>query len=287
MFRTTLLATALACLAPLADAHDFWVRPNAYILDAPGQLDIQLRVGDDFAGAPYARNPAHAQRFVIAGPNGVRDVPGVNGRDPAGAIELESIGTYVIGYRSHRSPVSLDGAKFQSYLVAEGLDRIARLRVEAGTENSPGHEVFSRCAKALVQVGETSDVAVDHALGMRLELVAATNPMALDADRNFSATLLFEGRPLAGALVSAHHHGSAPVELSARTDAEGRVTLPLRGDGEWLIAAVHMVSAPDTVDADWESLWASLTFATTKLDELHGHAHEDDRMHAHPHTHDG
>jgi hypothetical protein len=30
--------------------------------------------------------------------------------------------------------------------------------------------------------------------------------------------------------------------------------------GAWLVKTVHMVPAPTDTGADWESLWASLTF---------------------------
>ena len=36
-------------------------------------------------------------------------------------------------------------------------------------------------------------------------------------------------------------------------------TLPRAG--AWLIKAVHMIRAPSDAGADWESFWASLTFA--------------------------
>jgi uncharacterized GH25 family protein len=50
--------------------------------------------------------------------------------------------------------------------------------------------------------------------------------------------------------------------LSARTDKAGRVSLALPRGGVWLVKAVHMVPAPADSGADWESLWASLTFET-------------------------
>ena len=46
---------------------------------------------------------------------------------------------------------------------------------------------------------------------------------------------------------------------SARTGS-GRVRLRLPSHGRWLIKAVHMVPAGDAAQADWQSLWASLTF---------------------------
>ena len=37
-------------------------------------------------------------------------------------------------------------------------------------------------------------------------------------------------------------------------------TFDLTPPGVWLVKAVHMVPAPAASGADWESLWASLTF---------------------------
>lgn len=30
--------------------------------------------------------------------------------------------------------------------------------------------------------------------------------------------------------------------------------------GAWLFTTIHMIPAPEGLDADWESFWASLTF---------------------------
>jgi hypothetical protein len=36
--------------------------------------------------------------------------------------------------------------------------------------------------------------------------------------------------------------------------------MPLSKSGAWLVKAVHMVPARADAGADWESVWASLTF---------------------------
>ena len=72
--------------------------------------------------------------------------------------------------------------------------------------------------------------------------------------------LRFRGEPLAGALVVALNRDAPEMRLSARTDAQGRVSLALGKPGAWLVKAVHMVPAPPDSGADWESLWASLSF---------------------------
>lgn len=71
--------------------------------------------------------------------------------------------------------------------------------------------------------------------------------------------LLYEGKPLPGALVVAINHADRLKKLAARSDKTGRVRLDLP-TGIWLVKAVHMVPAPAGSGADWESLWASLTF---------------------------
>ena len=50
------------------------------------------------------------------------------------------------------------------------------------------------------------------------------------------------------------------VKLALRTGKDGRVRFRLPRGGMWLIKAVHMIPAPPASNADWESLWASLTF---------------------------
>ena len=77
--------------------------------------------------------------------------------------------------------------------------------------------------------------------------------------------ILYEGKPLAGALVKAIALEDPDNTLSARSDAQGRVAFVLVRKGVWLVKAVHMAPAPPETGADWESLWASLTFEIPKL----------------------
>ena len=94
--------------------------------------------------------------------------------------------------------------------------------------------------------------------------------------------VLWNGHPLAGALVKAWRtpldpsgttrpvfaRDSVAVAWQGRSDAAGRVTIPVLEAGEWLVSAVHMeashatwASPGSSAQADWESTWASLTFA--------------------------
>lgn len=107
---------------------------------------------------------------------------------------------------------------------------------------------------------EGTGAAATRPVGLTLELVPEVDPTHLPAGRELPVRLLYEGKPLAGALVVAMSREAPAVKLRARTDRHGRVSLALPRRGVWLVKAVHMVPAPRGVPADWESLWASLTF---------------------------
>ncbi len=248
-----------ALSAPALLAHNFWIEPTTFT-PAPGQrVAVRLRVGVELQGDPVPRDPKLIKRFVAVGPSGEAPVPGVPNTEPAGFEAFSAPGLYTIVYDSGRSPVELDAAKFETYLKEEGLETVAAARARQGKSAAAAKEVFSRCAKALIAVGGPGS-GHDRVFGQRLELVAEKNPYTLAGGGELPVRLLYEGKPLAGALVMALQRGR-PDKIAARSDSKGRVTLKLDRPGFWLIKAVHMIPAPADVGADWESLWASLTFA--------------------------
>jgi uncharacterized GH25 family protein len=253
--------------APALWAHNFWIETSTFT-PVPGQrLSVRLRVGQELQGDPVPRDPALMKRFVAVGPLGETPVPGVPNTEPAGFESFTAPGLYTIVYDSTRFPVELDAAKFETYLKEEGLDSISAARARQGKSAAGAKEVFSRCAKALLAVGpvgEATAAGFDRLFAQRLELVAEKNPYALASGGDLPVRLLYEGKPLAGALVMALQRGrpaGLPARLTARTDSRGRAVLKLDRPGFWLIKAVHMIPAPADAGADWESFWASLTFA--------------------------
>jgi uncharacterized GH25 family protein len=256
------LALTLALLAaPALRAHDFWIEPTAFRPAVAQRLAVRLRVGQEFRGDPVPRDPSLLKRFVLVGPAGETPVPGVPNTEPAGFLSIPSPGLYTVVYASNPEPVQLDPQKFNDYLGQEGLDKIRELRAQRGQAGAPAKEIFSRCAKALLAAGgATAGTGWDRPLGLRLELVPEANPYTLPGGGVLPARLLYEGKPLPGALVVAFTKDRPAAKVAARSDAQGRVALKLDRPGTWLVKAVHMIPAPRESGADWESFWASLTF---------------------------
>lgn len=249
----------IAAAAPLL-AHDMWIEPATFRADPGRIVTLRLRVGQDLLGDPLPRDPSLIQQFIVEDGAGRRPVPGRTGGDPAGMVLANQAGVMVAGYRSHRGEVEQEAAKFAAYLKEEGLDNLPALRGwKAG--NGKVSEVFSRCAKSLIAAGGTFNAAGDRTLGFALELTAGRNPYSMRPGDELPVRLTYESKPLAGALVVAINRMNPAAKVSARTDRDGCVRLKLAAGGMWLVKSVHMIPAPPGVRAEWESFWASLTFA--------------------------
>jgi uncharacterized GH25 family protein len=262
MSRVRLGGAALlgTLLSATVAAHDFWIEPSSFRPAVGSDVAARLMVGQKFRGEALPRNPALIVKFVLASDRGETPVSGRAGAEPAGRVSITEPGLLVLGYRSRNSPLSLEAAKFEEYLREEGLESIIAARALLGESQKPSREVFSRCAKALVSAGEGGGSGYDRSLGLSLELIPEKNPYAMKAGEELPVRLLFEGKPLRGALVAALPYAAPEEKVSQRTDREGRVRLRLPREGAWLVKAVHMAPAPADTGADWQSLWASLTF---------------------------
>lgn len=255
--KCSIVLLVLAATVPL-HAHDFWIEPSTFRPAVGTMLTASLRVGQDFLGDPVPRSAELIDSFTIRDGKGQRAVAGLEGRDPAGFLRIEAPGIAIVGYQSKANPLELPAAKFEQFLADEGFDSIRALRAKRGQSGQPDHEHFFRYAKALLQSGSGDGARLDQPLGFRYEIVPLNDPMATAGETAFR--VLHEAKPLAGALVMAMHRDDPSLRLRARTDAKGRVAFNLPKNGVWLIRSVHMVAAPAGSGADWESLWASLTF---------------------------
>jgi uncharacterized GH25 family protein len=241
------IVLALAFAAPVF-AHDFWIEPSTFHPAAGDRVAAALRVGQKLQGEAVPRIPPLVDRFVLG------DAPmiGFSGSDPAGIALVARTGFQWIGYQSNAFPTTTELPKFEQYLRDEGLDGVIRVQAQR-----PQSERFYRCAKALLDAGSTHAGNIDAPLGFTLELVPRKLPRA---GADLPLTLFFRGKPAANVLVVAMSKSDPDKAVRARTDAHGRVALPIAHGGFWLIKAVTMQPAPAGAGVDWESWWASLTF---------------------------
>ena len=255
-----LIALALF-VAPQASAHDYWIEASKFRLALGDRVLFYLRVGESFSGKPATFAPEWVKRFHIDGAAQHASVTLLR-QDPAGMAKAREMGLQVVSYENTDTYLELPAERFNAYLQMEGLESVLRARQEAGASDQPGKEAFSRCAKALLWVdgGSAADTHLGKPVGLTLELLPEQNPYRLAAPATFGVRLLYQGRPVGGALIMALNQ-SAPTEVQkVQSGPDGRAAFNLPRRGLWLVKAVHMVAAEAQAKEEWRSYWASLTF---------------------------
>lgn len=262
--RSTIYALVGAMLAASpASGHEFWIEPHDFSISPETEIQADLRVGQDFKGDTFPFIPSRFAAFKSHDSLGEADVAGVTGDLPALAMPPRAEGLSIFTYVSSGERIRFrDWDKFADYLALEGLNGIPARHDARGLPRENIRELYTRCAKTLVSVGDASNDH-DRATGMRLELVAGQSPMTLDPGTEMSFTLLWEGAPLANtqvALFEKAENGGDATRSITRSDENGTAHFTIPAHGTYMAAAVHMIEAPADRNADWESYWASLTF---------------------------
>lgn len=264
---TTLHRLCAALLCSLAGAgagaHEFWMLPDRFTVAPGSAVGVSLHVGENFSGETVGLSRplfASFRRYSAAGPaNLAPSVP----QQPAAsiAVTLPAAGTHLLAIDTQPSEIVLEAAKFNAYLIEEGLETVAATRQASGTADAPGRERYRRNIKTLVQAGERRDTTYAVRTGQRLEIVPTTDPSRPAADGDVSFRVFFDGRPLSGTLVKLWHRRDGQLHtIRAKTDAKGKVTASLPWPGAWMASTVHMIAATGTRDHDWDSYWGNLTF---------------------------
>jgi uncharacterized GH25 family protein len=260
MQRSLLAILLLASPAAPAAAHDFWIQPSSFAGPPGATIEVGLYVGDGAQIDEVGRNPELIRRFESVSGQTRRSVGGYAGAAPAGIARLTEPGLTTLVYQSGHSFIELPAEKFESYLDDEGLEEISVERQRRGESLAPARESYARYCKSLVRVGDATE-GRDAEVGLPIEIVAESDPFLWHDSGSLAFRLLFQGEPLAGRLVKLVHLDDPKLRLLGRSDLDGRVAFsPPRG-GPWRVVSVHMLPATAGVEGDWESFWASLTFA--------------------------
>lgn len=264
MFATLALLTC----AGGAFAHDYWLVPETYSPKDGANVPVRMFVGEAFKPEQeiaYTAKKTAVVQLVTATKTVKNFAEAQDGAKPAFAFKMAGTGTAVFRVDRDWSSITLKADKFTAYLKEEGLDVIVKARADAGEANADGKERYRRYLKTIVQGSGKLDDTPTEPLGQTFEIVPAKNPYAVKAGDELPVVVLFEEKPLAGLKVTAYHRdGDTLTTASATTNAKGEAAFKLTKSGAWVVRAVHMRRVAEknpTPAADWESFWASVTFA--------------------------
>lgn len=268
-----LIVFTLCVLTPLR-AHEFWLTPVSVPVVEGDSARLTLRVGEYFEGELLGFSMPQTLELRQFTANGNVDLRALLPRDsgvPSLLVPLATPGTHMVIFNSHPSFISLSADTFHAYLHEEGLNFIKAQREAAGIAGTPGRERFRRFVKTLIRVAPKPGALLAQAIkpdtthsartGQRLEILPLTNPLMMLPGETLGLQVIFDGKPLKGALLKAWHKRSdQTLIIRAKTSIDGSVKFDLPYAGPWMISVVHMVPVVGVKDVDWDSLWSNLTF---------------------------
>ncbi|HEX8697192.1 MAG TPA: hypothetical protein VF815_00005, partial [Myxococcaceae bacterium] len=140
----------LLCVLPAtsASAHEHWLETES----SGKQLKVYLRVGDYFeASEPVlVRRRDRYTRFEVVSPASALDARPRLLEDASPLLAVEAPKACAVVVEAAPIDIELEARKFEAYLFEERLYGALQARVEAGAEESPGRERYSRSLKRLL-----------------------------------------------------------------------------------------------------------------------------------------
>ncbi len=234
MLKKTVIFCALMLIVSFnAFAHDVWVEKK------DGKFFIVYGHGEKHD--PY--DPSKIKEVIAYDSNGnPTPVEVIRHKDSASLSTKERVSAFTIFFDN-------------GYWVktTEAWRNISKIEAEAkGMQLVEPARHSLKYAKSLIQWAEI----YTKPLGMKLEVVPASNPLLMKKGESLSVTVFYEGRPLEGARIESGYIGHHEI---AKTDKKGVAVIPVKS-GMNVIVAKHSVPIKDNPHVDIISISSTLTF---------------------------
>lgn len=261
-----ILALILSLATTPLMAHEFWIEPLEYQVEAETTLEADIVNGEEFAGVKLSFLPQRFVNFVLfAGDQSAR-VEGRPGDTPALQQAPVAEGLNIAAYQANNATVDYETwEKFQRFVDHKDFGDVRSLHEARGLPVDGFKEVYSRHAKALFGVGNSE--GADRRVGLETEIVALTNPYTDDLSGGFRVQVYYRNDLRPNTQVEVFEKApNSPVQIALyQTNEDGIATFPVKPGFTYMVDAVVLrePSAPlaERTGAAWETLWANLTFA--------------------------
>ena len=265
MVRNFIFAALLLALLPFgANAHEYYLMPQSFTPASNTEFAVRHRLGENFKGNEMPYISKWNIRSEIWKDGKSREIRGQDGDRPALKITESGSGLTAVIHQSNIDFLTFPSwEKFQSYVVKNGMEYALAPSESGAKPKLKLKEAYARYAKTLISV-DGQPTGADQPVGMKIELMALAHPLSLKADDPMPVQLLYEGKPLASALIKVFVGVGNDFTHTIRTDADGKAMIPADGPGPYLLNAIHMTEPQGeeaiAKAAHWESFWASLTY---------------------------
>ncbi len=259
--NTTFAAAFLIFLAiSSADAHDTWLLPNHSETVPKTEVTLDLTSGMAFPELETGPKRARIQAANCRLAGETFDIKEISEDPQSLRFETEVPAAGVAAFWVKFPPKEIEIKPEQVHEYLEEIGGSAALRKEWSEMKPPRcRELYSKHQKTFIRVGTATadDQSLKEAFGVALEIAPEQDPTTLKTGGGFSVRVLKDGKPFPVFPLNAIAGGETKGE-TRKTDAEGRVSLPLEKFGPWLLRGTE-VRKSSKLDADWESDFTTLT----------------------------
>lgn len=269
MKRVYLFALLLLIGATAAATSDYFLLPESFFLHKGDKLTARLFTGIQFSdNTDYEAPEATSSKFELFEGSKKIDVA-AQATDTAVAIKdytLQSQGLTLLHLTQPAAYADIDRETYTKHLDEEVQTEASKKANSGNTLNLK--EKYTRYLKTLVMVDKNSGGAHDKVLGDEYEIILKNNPYKGNYGDDITAVVLFKGEPLPSAQVSLYiksTKGIYPEKLVS--DQQGQVYFKLSREGIYFLRAL-LTKPSATKDADFETWWASYSFAFSSTNEL-------------------
>lgn len=253
MLKTILTTIAVSLASAATIAHDFWLEPFDYTAKVGKKIEVEWRIGDQFAGDNLVYLPDTVAKMTLTQFGKTASLSSRFASKPA--IKLKSLpeGTSLISLESIDFDVSYDS--WESFVSFVEKEKVGYELPEIG--KLPVEERYRRYAKTVL-VSEGTELR-DQRTGLKFEWVI------LDiSETNVQLQLWYGNEPASDYVVKVFRKPLGKKNDSEpdyfRTDANGSFVLDAVSGEEVMLNSIKL-SYDDAEAMPWYSEWASITFA--------------------------
>lgn len=243
-------------------AHEYWIAPLAYKVKSGESFLLNCYVGEDFKPEVWQRRIERTGKVRLLHNKADLDITRLfTAADSVDIVlPVPETGNHLLALQSNPSYIELKADEFNQYLEEDGIEDVLLYRKNNGLSRQPSRELYERCAKCLLQVGENTDDSYRQLTGMPLEIIPLEHPVL--AREGLPVLILFKGQPLQHYRIRSwcKVNGQLLEKENHRTNEKGICRIPVDRKGEWMISLVKMEVLKNNPRADYHSYWGSYTF---------------------------